>query len=69
VSDLSRSSFGLPQPQGDGSPRSAESPLYTEDRATYPTPGEVIGQIARVIAVCLGLGLLARVLVAFTGIQ
>jgi hypothetical protein len=40
-----------------------------DDRASYPTPGVVIGQIGRSVAVCLGLGLLARVIVAFTGMQ
>ncbi len=63
MSDVRHSSYGVPQPQG------AESPLYMEDRASYPTPGEVVSQIARVIAVCLGLGLLARVLIAFTGMH
>jgi|HubBroStandDraft_3_1064219.scaffolds.fasta_scaffold3020424_1 hypothetical protein len=29
----------------------------------------IVGQIARVVAVCLALGLLARVLVSFTGMQ
>jgi hypothetical protein len=55
------SSFGSPYPHD------TEAPLYMEERASYPTPGEIVGQITRVIAVCLGLGLLARVLVAFTG--
>jgi hypothetical protein len=36
---------------------------------SFPTPGEILGQIARVIAVCLGLGLLARVVVAIIGMQ
>jgi hypothetical protein len=40
-----------------------------EEHDPFPTPGEIIGQMARVIAVCLMLGLLARVLVAFTGMQ
>jgi hypothetical protein len=63
VSDARHSSFGLPYPhEADGS-------LFMEDRASYPKVGEVVGQIARVIAVCLVLGLLARVLVAFTGMQ
>lgn len=63
VSDIRHSSYGSPHPQ------EAESPLRMEDRASYPTPGEIIGQIASVIAVCLGLGLLARVLVNFAGMQ
>ena len=63
MSDARHSSFGLPHAdEADGS-------LREEDRAAFPTPGEITGQIARVIAVCLGLGLLARVLVAFTGMQ
>lgn len=63
VDNVRHSSFGSPHP-GD-----AETPLYLDDGASYPRAGEIIGQIARVIAVCLGLGLLARVLVAFTGMQ
>jgi hypothetical protein len=63
VSDVRHSSYGSPHP------RDTEVPLGIEERNTYPTPGEIIGQIARVIAVCLGLGLLARVLVAFTGMH
>jgi hypothetical protein len=61
VSDARHGSFGSPHP------RDTEVPLRMEERDTHPTPGEIIGQIARVITVCLGLGLLARVLVAFTG--
>jgi hypothetical protein len=63
VSDVRHSSFGSPHPE------ETDLPLHMEDRASYPKPGEAVGQIARVIAVCLGLGLLARVLVAFTGMQ
>ena len=63
VSDSRHSSYGLPHPQG------ADSPLHIDDHANYPRPGEVIGQIARVISVCLALGLLARVVVALTGMQ
>ena len=54
---------------GSRHPQEVESPLPVEERASYPTPGEVIGQIARVIAVCLGLGVLARVFVAMLGVQ
>lgn len=52
--------------------------LPTEDMArmddehearTYPTPAEVFAQIGRVIAFCLGLALLAHVIVAFVGTQ
>jgi hypothetical protein len=63
VSDVRDSSFGLPHPH------EADLASHSDDRASYPTPGMIIGQIARVIAVCLVLGLLARVLVAFTGMQ
>jgi hypothetical protein len=63
VDHVRQSQFGSPQRQ------ESDAPLNMEDRASCPTPGEVIGQIGRVIAVCLGLGLLARVLVAFTGMQ
>lgn len=61
--NVRHSSFGSPHPHD------VELPLSVDEQNPYPRPGEIIGQIARVIAVCLGLGLLARVLVAFTGIQ
>ena len=64
MDNVRQSSFGSPHPGDD-----TEAPLYLDDGASYPRPGEIIGQIARVISVCLGLGLLARVLVAFTGVQ
>lgn len=38
-----------------------------EDISTCPRPGQVIGEIARVIALCLGLGVLAHILVAIVG--
>ena len=63
MSDVRHSSFGLPHPEA------ADLPSPPDDRAAYPTPAMIIGQIARVVAVCLVLGLLARVLVSFTGIQ
>lgn len=63
VSDVRHSSFGSPQLQD------TEIPLDIAETNPYPTPGEIIGQIARVIAVCLGLGLVARVLVTFIGAQ
>jgi hypothetical protein len=63
VRSVRHNSFGLPHPQD------TETTLHMEERASYPTPSEIVGQIARVIAVCLGLGLLARVLIAFTGMQ
>lgn len=62
VDRLPDTSYGSPQPQAE------EASLYMEDRASYPTPGEVLGQIGRVIVVCLGLGLLARILVALVGV-
>ncbi len=63
VSDVRHTSFGLPHP------RDVDVPRDMDDRTSFPTPGEVIGQVARVVAVCLVLALLARVLVAFTGMQ
>jgi hypothetical protein len=63
VSDISHRSFGGPHPQD------AEGSLRMEAGRSFPTPGEILGQIARVIAVCLGLGLLARVVVAIIGMQ
>lgn len=63
VSDVRHSSYGSPHPQ------QGESPLLMEDCNTAPTPGEIIGQIGRTIAVCLGLGLIARVIVAFVGMH
>ena len=35
----------------------------------YPTPTEILAQIGRVLAFCLGLALLAHVLVAVVGMQ
>jgi hypothetical protein len=34
---------------------------------TYPTPVEFVGQLGRVIAYCLGLAVLAHVIVAIVG--
>lgn len=61
--EVHHSSYGAPYPQD------SEIPLRMEDHASCPTQGEIFGQIARVIVVCLGLGLLARVLVVFTGVH
>ena len=36
---------------------------------TYPTPAEILAQIGCVVAFCLGLALLAHVIVAFVGTQ
>jgi hypothetical protein len=63
VSEVRHTSYGSPHPQD------TEIPVGIDDQPSWPTQGEVFGQIGRVIAVCLGLGLLARVLVAFTGMQ
>lgn len=46
----------------------ADAPLHLEDRASYPTAGEVVRQIALVITVCLALALLARLIIHFVGI-
>jgi hypothetical protein len=63
VRNFHHGGFSLSHPQG------AVSPLHLEDHACYPTLGKPIGQIARVIALCLVLGLPARVLVAVPGVQ
>ena len=63
MSDISHSSFGAPHPQD------TDESLPMDVGQSFPTPGEILGQIARVIAVCLGLGLLARVVVAVVGMQ
>lgn len=41
--------------------------ILMDDISTCPRPGEVFAEIGRVIAVCLGLGVLAHVLVAIVG--
>jgi hypothetical protein len=61
VNDVRFTSFGSP------APREPEVPFMLEDISTVPTPGKVISQIGRVVAICLGFGLLAHVLVAFVG--
>jgi hypothetical protein len=61
VNDVRFTSFGSP------APREPEVPFMREDISTCRTPGKVISQIGRVIAICLGLGLLAHVLVAPVG--
>jgi hypothetical protein len=63
MSDVRRTSFGSVHPQD------TEIPRRMDDLTYCPTPGEIFGQISRVIAACLVLGLLARVLVAFTGVH
>ena len=40
-----------------------------QEARTYPTPAEVFAQIGRVIAFCLGLAVLAHVIVALVGTQ
>ena len=61
VDRLQDTAFGAPTQHDD-------APLFAEDLDSYPTPSEIVGQIALVIAVCLGLGLLARLLVSMVGI-
>jgi len=53
-----------------GMPRASDEPLspLLEEPASHPTPGEVFGQIGLVFGICLGLGLLARVVVALVGV-
>lgn len=56
-------SFGYPR-------QKPETTMWqTEDLDPCPTPAEVIGQIGRIILICLILGLLARLLVAVVGVQ
>jgi hypothetical protein len=38
-----------------------------EDIDTCPRPGQVLAEIGRVIVVCLGLGVLAHILVLLIG--
>ena len=61
LSNVRRSSIGSP------SPHEAPIPLLTEDLDSCPTPSQVIGEIGRVVVVCLGLGILAHALVAIVG--
>lgn len=42
----------------------SESMRETHDIPPYPTPGEVLAKVAGVIAICLGLMLLAHLLIA-----
>jgi hypothetical protein len=62
VERLRDTAFGLPKPQDE------PAPLHSDDLDSYPTPGEIISQIGLVVGICLGLGLLARVLVAIVGV-
>ena len=62
VDQLRETAFGSPKQQAE------QAPLDLEGLQSCPTPGEVLSQIGVVIAVCLGLGLLARILVAYVGI-
>jgi len=55
--------FGVPKAPDE------HLPLLLEESTAYPTPGEIVGQIGLVVAICLGLGLLARVIVAFVGVH
>ena len=56
-----------PRSYGSPAPREAEMPFFMEDIDTIPTPGRMLTEIGRVIAVCLGLGVLAHILVAIIG--
>jgi len=60
---IRETTFGIPKAPGE------ELPALFDDTKAYPTPGEIIGQIGLVIVICLGLGLLARVIVAFAGVH
>lgn len=63
VNNVRRTAYGLPPPQ------TAKVAFLMEDLSpgSCPTPREIFGQIGRVIAVCLGLGVLAHALVALVG--
>jgi hypothetical protein len=61
VRDVRRSSFGSPAPD------EVEPPFLMEDINTCPRPGQIFAEIGRVIAVCLGLGVLAHILVVIIG--
>lgn len=63
LSRIRETTFGVPKAPDD------DLPLSFEETAAYPTPQEIIGQIGLVVATCLGLGLLARLVVAFVGIH
>ena len=52
-----------------GAPPEAHEWSLDQDLKFCPTPRAVIGQIGIVIAVCLGLGLLAHVLMAAIGMS
>ena len=45
----------------------AENKRETHEIRLHPTPGEVLAKIAGVIAICLGLALLAHLLIAPPG--
>jgi hypothetical protein len=49
--------------------KNAEPARDSHEARNYPTPAEFAAQVGRVLAVCLGLALLAHVIVAVTGIQ
>jgi hypothetical protein len=49
-------------PHAGLSDNDADTPSKQHDRP-YPTPGDVLAEIARVIAVCLGLALLAQLVI------
>jgi hypothetical protein len=45
----------------------AEHMRDAQELRTYPTPAEFLVQVGRVVAVCLGLALLAQAVVAMVG--
>jgi len=56
-------SYGFPHPENE------TVSWQAEDRARCPAPREVIGQIGRIVFVCLVLGLLVRLLIAIVGVD
>jgi hypothetical protein len=48
-------------------PESGETIDDQHEARTYPTPGEFVGQVGRVIAYCLAWAVLAHILVAVLG--
>ncbi|HUN38711.1 MAG TPA: hypothetical protein VMU81_00325 [Acetobacteraceae bacterium] len=60
---IRETTFGVPKASDD------DLPLSFDETKAYPKPGEIIGQIGLVVGICLGLGLLARVVVAFVGVH
>ena len=58
--------FGSPA----GLPARDEERMHDEHAArSYPTPAEFVGRVGRVFAYCLGLAVLAHVIVSLVGTQ